>query len=591
MRPRFWVAAALVVVVPFTPRLAKALRPAPPDPRVLPASAVDPHETYSNILPGDYVGPETCAGCHRAKFQRWSSHPHSRMNQLPTKYSVRGDFADHVLKLRQGAVTFSTDDDGYRMSVSRDGRPLRRYRVTRTVGTRFAQFYIGVQEEGPEPAGHGVYGEHMLPFAYWISIGRWLPKHYFDLDGSEELRDGVPVVEAVDRIRDVRPYNDVCMNCHNTYPYSYRIFHKIYAGFPAATVAAALEPLSQALAPTVEVGASVESFTKLNSRLDPDRHLVTLGISCESCHFGGREHAQEGGKIRWVPTSPFLRLTAHDPERPVTGQRGNAATIAGICTQCHSGNATHYPNGAAQFNSREGFDLHAGACSSQLHCAHCHEPHTMGPPSGGPTQPKHLAQCVRCHPQHRDESKAAAHSRHAAASGVDCLDCHMPRQTLGVDALIRTHRVCLPVEESMVAKGSANACNLCHLDRSMNWTLRELERGWGRRIAPAPTWASAGSLDRPAGELWLGSDVPVLRFVAAQSYARSPLGKGKLPDLLRALNDPEPINRVFAARAVERVCGRKLGRSEYEVTAPPADRRRQIEALLGELTRGPGRGR
>src|SRR5260370_1413956 len=127
------------------------------------------------------------------------------MNQLPTKDSVRGDFANHVLKLPDSAVTFSTAKDGYRMSVVRDGQPLRRYRVTRTVGTRFMQFYIGVQEEGPEPAGHGVYREHMLPFAYWISIGRWLPKHYFDVDGAEELRDGIPLVEGVDRIQDVRP--------------------------------------------------------------------------------------------------------------------------------------------------------------------------------------------------------------------------------------------------------------------------------------------------------------------------------------------------------------------------------------------------
>ena len=33
--------------------------------------------------------------------------------------------------------------------------------------------------------------------------------------------------------------------------------------------------------------------------ISPD-DLVVLGISCESCHFGGREHAQNGKPIRFV---------------------------------------------------------------------------------------------------------------------------------------------------------------------------------------------------------------------------------------------------------------------------------------------------
>ena len=54
------------------------------------------------------------------------------------------------------------------------------------------QFYIGVQIEGPQPPGVDLTREHMLPFAYWITLGRWLPKHYFDPDGPERVADGVP---------------------------------------------------------------------------------------------------------------------------------------------------------------------------------------------------------------------------------------------------------------------------------------------------------------------------------------------------------------------------------------------------------------
>jgi hypothetical protein len=156
----------------------------------------------------------------------------------------------------------------------------------------------------------------------------------------------------------------------------------------------------------------------------------------------------------------------------------------------------------------------------------------------------------------------------------------MPRQTLGLDALVRTHRVSHPVEPSMVSSGGPTACNLCHLDRTLDWTLEELRRGWGREVRLPHDRGS--EQDRPTGEAWLASPDPLLRLLASQSYARSPLGRGGLPELIRSLNDPEPINRVFHARAVEAVWGRKLSHSEYELTAPPAVRARQIEKLLAE---------
>jgi hypothetical protein len=467
------------------------------------------------------------------------------------------------------------------MALERGGRPVRRYEVTRTVGTRFMQFYIGVQREGPEPAGHAVYREHMLPFAWWVSLGRWLPKPYFDTDGPEELDgDGVPVVEGVDRVRDVRPYNAVCMNCHNTYAYAYRIFEPMYAGFPAATVAAALGPLGERLSAAVPVRPTAESFKSINGRLDPDRHLVTLGISCESCHFGCREHAAGGGPPRFLPTSPFVRVTPRDPDRPPTGGRKDAATVNGICAQCHSGNTHFFPNRAARENSREALDFERGACASELRCVSCHEPHTAGPPPGGPDRPEHVALCANCHETYRDPRRAAAHAGHPAGAAVSCLDCHMPRYNLGLDEVVRTHRIAAPVEQSMVTAASANACNLCHLDKSLRWTVRELERGWGRRLTLPEEGPAAGAVDRPLGEVWLeGSEQP-LRLLAGQSYSRSPRAREKLPDLIRALNDVEPINRVFALKAVERACGRRLGAGDYELTAPPAERARQIGRLL-----------
>jgi predicted CXXCH cytochrome family protein len=583
MRPAFRMVFLLTCVIPFAPRISFPL----PDPRCLPDAAVDTRQTSSNVLPEDYVGPAACASCHRRKYELWSAHPHSRMNQLPGPASVRGDFSGRILQLPEGSVTFSSEDGIYCMAVKRGDILLRRYEVTRTVGTRFMQFYIGIQREGPEPAGHPVYREHMLPFAWWVSLGRWLPKHYFDADGPEQLADGIPVVEGIDFLRDVRPYSAVCMNCHNTFPYAYRIFDPMFAGFPGANVAAVVGPLSARLSATVQVQPTAASFVGLNGRLDPDRHLVTLGISCESCHFGCREHATEGGPVHFLPTSPLVRVAPRDPDRPLIDSRKNTATVNGICAQCHSGNTRLFPNCAAQSNSREALDFERGACASELRCVSCHEPHTTSPPSGGPDRPEQIAVCSSCHSAYRDPGRAAAHGGHAASAGVTCLDCHMPRYNLGLEEVVRTHRIAVPVEQSMVNEASANACNLCHLDKSLRWTVTELERIWKRQLTLPNEGPAADVIDRPLGEVWLKGTNPALRLVAGQAYARSPSGKAKLPDLLRALNDAEPINRVFALKAVERACSRKLDAGAYELTAPPAERARQIGQLLEEICPAP----
>jgi hypothetical protein len=354
------------------------------------------------------------------------------------------------------------------------------------------------------------------------------------------------------------------MNCHNTFSYAYRIFDPMFAGFPDATVAAVVGPLSARLSESVEVRPSAKSFAGINGRLDPDRHLVTLGISCESCHFGCREHAVDGGPVHFLPTSPYVRVTSKDPGRPLLDSRKDAATVNGICAQCHSGNVRFFPNCAAQGNSREALDFERGACASQLRCVSCHEPHTPSPPPGGPDRPEHLALGVRCPAASRAPPAAPAPAGHPAGAAVTCLDCHMPRYTLGLDDVVRTHRIAAPVEQSMVTAASANACNLCHLDRSLRWTVRGLEKGWPE---------------------------PALRLVAGQAYARSPLGRVKVAELLSALNDPEPINRVFALKAVERLRGRPLDAADYALTAPPAERARQVDRLLINLRlAGPEKG-
>jgi hypothetical protein len=252
--------------------------------------------------------------------------------------------------------------------------------------------------------------------------------------------------------------------------------------------------------------------------------------------------------------------------------------INSICAQCHSAEGVSlYPNGAGTWNSREALDLFGGACSGHAKCTDCHEPHTPGPPGGSPDQAKQVAACTRCHDRYVQPRAAEAHSRHGPE--VSCLDCHMPRIVQGLDAVIRSHRISSPSDERMLREASPNACNLCHLERSIRWTAQELSKGW-RGVEAREDWTPIyGGLDRPLLDVWREHEVPITRLVLTDALARHARPELALPALLDALDDPNPVNRMFASFAIEKVIGRALDETEYSPTAASRTRLRQIARL------------
>ncbi len=60
-----------------------------------------------------------------------------------------------------------------------------------------------------------------------------------------------------------------------------------------------------------------------------------------------------------------------------------------------------------------------------------------------------------------------------------CLDpsdfsynCHMPRVVYGIMSIHPTHDITVPDPQLTFAQLVPNACNQCHLDRSVNWAVR-----------------------------------------------------------------------------------------------------------------------
>ena len=299
---------ALLVIVCLS--CASKTEPKAPAPAIDTTASSDikttPTDTYSNIRPADYVGPETCGECHPKNHASWKNHPHSRMNALATDASVLGDFSGTPVIYAGRKAVFRKENGDFIAEYFEDEKRVRRFKITRTIGWRYEQDYVAVQTFGPESPGDPLYTDEIrLRFSYSFDRQRWLPQSYMEpteYPGSEYLEEGSLRYDPFQP--DSVAFNNRCARCHNTYPYDLRLY-KIHnedgmvSGFPPGPGA------NQDVVKTLAEEAGDLRFLQEKTELPTDR-FVTVGIGCESCHFGGREH-----RLRTRGSAPLRRRSDH----------------------------------------------------------------------------------------------------------------------------------------------------------------------------------------------------------------------------------------------------------------------------------------
>src|SRR5438128_11469003 len=73
------------------------------------------------------------------------------------------------------------------------------------------------------------------------------------------------------------------------------------------------------------------------------------------------------------------------------------------------------------------------------------------------------------------EKRPEQHTHHVAgSSGSLCYNCHMPYTGYGLLKALRSHQISNPGVKASLQTGRPNACNLCHLDKSLGWTAQNL---------------------------------------------------------------------------------------------------------------------
>jgi hypothetical protein len=159
----------------------------------------------------------------------------------------------------------------------------------------------------------------------------------------------------------------------------------------------------------------------------------------------------------------------------------------------------------------------------------------------------------------------------------------MPRTTYGVLKAIRSHQVSSPNVAAEVATGRPNACNLCHLDKSLAWTAEHLT-SWFKQAPPVIADTDRNIAD--AVQFALKGDAGQRVLVAwhlGWDPARKASGEHWIaPVLAQLLDDPYDAVRCVAERSLRATS--RLVPADYDFTLRPDDRPAVAPKILRQWT-------
>ena len=542
--------------------------------------------------PGGYVSSASCKACHPGQYASWHRSFHRTMTQLPSTQSVRGNFENVTLEyagekyhLERRGEEFWVDmvdpDWKYVQTLKRtDGQaaadpagptaPRARKRITMLTGSHFMQVYWVASGQGNM--------QFNLPFTYVFHDQRWLPRNdVFLLD---------PSIQWIQQV-----WNIGCINCHST------------AGQP---------------------------------RQDPRTKVISsraaeLGIACEACHGPAEEHIR-------VNLDPARRYALHGSSKPdptiFNPGRQDHVRASEVCSQCHAirhnlhkdqwnkegisfwpgeaieskaplvrydgadldapGNekkralmeGCYWSDGQVRVSGRDFSGMAASGCYTRgkISCLSCHSLHQYQSNDDQLARGMEGNQaCLQCHGDYA--AKLEQHTRHrAGSSGSLCYNCHMPHTSYGLLKAIRSHTINSPGVKSSLDTGRPNACNLCHLDKSLGWTAAKLNE-WHRQPVPL---MSDEQTNTSAAALWLlkgdAGQRSLIAWHLGWEPAKSISGHAWMPRLLaETLVDPYSTVRYIAHRSLKTLPG--FEHFAYDYIGPDGQRAQARERAI-ETWRG-----
>lgn len=456
-----------------------------------------------------YTGSSQCRSCHPGEHDSWYRTFHRTMTQTAVGDHVLGRFDG--TEIQSDGLTYRVFKEGHffkaempdpdeMMFVVQGGKPGRLEdieRVERTVVmTTGSHHYQTYWVESPR------FDRLLqtLPLVYLIEDQRWIPREAAFMRGPE------------DRHRFITQWNHHCIRCHST------------AGVPGLNDETGL----------------------LESRVGE------LGISCEACHGPGQQHIEKHRN----PLTRYRSLLSGEPDDSIVNPaKLDPKRSTQVCGQCHGvfvmedeyamdyaykgpiyrpGDDLHktryfiqYPrrddpdanweelrknrkffrerwwdDGTILAGGREYTALAVSDCYTKgsMSCLSCHSMHDSDPVDQLTKGMETNRACVQCHIDPQYNESLRKHTHHdPTSSGSQCMNCHMPHTTYALLGAIRSHQIESPDPSRSIRFGTPNACNLCHLDQTLEWTQQTM----GEWYDYAPIDTSKDEKEIAASLLWL----------------------------------------------------------------------------------------
>ncbi len=211
-----------------------------------------------------------------------------------------------------------------------------------------------------------------------------------------------------------------------------------------------------------------------------------------------------------------------------------------------------WPDGMVRVSGREYNGLIESPCyqNGDLSCLCCHSMHDSDPNDQLKLAATGNQVCLDCHTTMKDD--IAAHTHHDVNSaGSQCYNCHMPHTTIGLLTAMRSHQISSPGVEQELETGRPNACNLCHLDQTLEWTSEKLHAWYQHPAAKL----SEEQKTTAASLIWMLKGDAGNRLLAAWHMGWGPAktaaaGRWTEPFLGSAMVDPYPAVRFNAWRSL-----------------------------------------
>ena len=501
------------------------------------------------------------------------------MTQLATDQTVRADFngvlVDAIpgspieLERRGNEFWARFNDPGW------EGTPQERPRITRQIvmitGSHHQNIYWYA-------TGHQR-ALNVLPAVYLLKDERWVPRDSVVLSPPNQ---GVATHDG--------HWNAVCISCHTTHGKTQ--FDTPYRSEPIASQTVGTTVVEFGIACESCHGPATEHVTAnrnpwrryglhLSNALDP---TITEPTSldpkrssevCGQCHSvwefydvaDERSASANGLAYRPGDTLTDTRFVA----QPTANIESNNMQVL-LDTDPDFVRGSFWADGVIRVSGREYNGLIESPCffkadskDRTLSCFSCHNMHKK------PDDPRSLSNwanthqlaedmdtnnaCQQCHPS--IAKNVTSHTNHSAeSSGSSCYNCHMPYTSYGLMRAIRSHTISSPSVEETVKVGRPNACNLCHLDKTLSWTGNHLQDWYG---SAAPN-LNEQQRTIAASVLWLLKGDAGQRALAAWSYGWQPAQSASgtewmVPYLGELLGDPYDVVRYISANSIKTLSG------------------------------------